>query len=243
MERSVVRRVAVGRPAGAVAGDAGRRLGHPQRGHRRRGEDRRLDLGGQVGRERLGRPALHPEPGERDRSGGASGWPTSPSRATPCWCGPTAPPAAPPFPTGCGTGAPGAAAADYHDSPAGEARHLRLAASPESDEMVLVASNSNSRTYALVWNGSAWGNAVTLDATVIGEIAPTSGWPTCSRAGRPWWCTGMSTSAAWMRIWDGSSWGGGFGDQPRRRLGECALADSGLRPGQRRRRLGGADLR
>lgn len=46
---------------------------------------------------------------------------------------------------------------------AGEPQQLHLAASPVSDEMVLVASNEASQDFALVWDGSAWGNAIALD--------------------------------------------------------------------------------
>ncbi|NNC75708.1 MAG: CSLREA domain-containing protein, partial [Acidimicrobiia bacterium] len=46
----------------------------------------------------------------------------------------------------------------------GEPVHLMLAASPRSDEMTLAVSNSGGQDYALVWNGSTWGNSVTLHA-------------------------------------------------------------------------------
>ena len=42
---------------------------------------------------------------------------------------------------------------------AGKARQMKLAASPDSDEMVLVVSDDSSRDYAVVWNGSSWGAA------------------------------------------------------------------------------------
>lgn len=41
---------------------------------------------------------------------------------------------------------------------------LHLAASPRSDQMVLVASNESSQDVAVVWDGSAWGHGLTLDA-------------------------------------------------------------------------------
>lgn len=46
----------------------------------------------------------------------------------------------------------------------GEPEQMHLAASPVSDEMVLVVSNATSQDYAFVWNGSTWGSAITLDA-------------------------------------------------------------------------------
>ncbi|XZE45558.1 cadherin domain-containing protein [Pirellulaceae bacterium SH467] len=45
----------------------------------------------------------------------------------------------------------------------GEARNLHLVSNPNSDEMVLVASNSSSDSYAFVWNGSGWGNSIILE--------------------------------------------------------------------------------
>ncbi len=46
----------------------------------------------------------------------------------------------------------------------GEPYQMKLAANPRSDEMVLVAetSASSNHQYAIVWNGSSWGNAQTL---------------------------------------------------------------------------------
>jgi hypothetical protein len=52
---------------------------------------------------------------------------------------------------------------------AGEAYEIRLAASPVSDEMVLIVSNASADEYALVWNGSSWGNGVVLDTGNPGQ--------------------------------------------------------------------------
>ena len=68
----------------------------------------------------------------------------------------------------------------------GEAVQLRLAADPNSDSMVLaVAGTPGENDYALVWNGSSWGNAVTLD-TSTGSTAPRSTRPTKHTAGARW---------------------------------------------------------
>ena len=40
----------------------------------------------------------------------------------------------------------------------GEPEQLQLAASPDSDEMVLAVTDKDKKDYALVWNGSSWGN-------------------------------------------------------------------------------------
>ncbi|MCO6451000.1 MAG: DNRLRE domain-containing protein [Caldilineales bacterium] len=45
----------------------------------------------------------------------------------------------------------------------GTANQLRIAADPNSDEMVVVINHSNETDCAVVWNGSSWGNSVTLD--------------------------------------------------------------------------------
>ncbi len=50
----------------------------------------------------------------------------------------------------------------------GEARQLRLAADPGSNELVLVATNSAKQSYALVWNGTSWGNSQILDNSATG---------------------------------------------------------------------------
>jgi hypothetical protein len=47
---------------------------------------------------------------------------------------------------------------------AGEPQQLHLASSPLDDEAVLVAS-TGAADYAMVWDGSAWGDAVLLDTT------------------------------------------------------------------------------
>jgi uncharacterized repeat protein (TIGR01451 family) len=52
---------------------------------------------------------------------------------------------------------------------AGAPKQMHLAAAPSGDEMVLVVSNASSQDYALVWNGSSWGNAITLSAAGSGD--------------------------------------------------------------------------
>ena len=50
----------------------------------------------------------------------------------------------------------------------GEARQLRLAADPGSNELVLVTTNVAKQSYALVWNGTSWGNSQILDNSGTG---------------------------------------------------------------------------
>ena len=42
---------------------------------------------------------------------------------------------------------------------------MKLAASPDSDEMVLIINDKDKDEYALVWNGSSWGNEVSLSGS------------------------------------------------------------------------------
>jgi CSLREA domain-containing protein len=51
----------------------------------------------------------------------------------------------------------------------GTPRQMQLASHPWADEMVLVVSDDSSQDYALVWDGSAWGNPVTLHAGGAGD--------------------------------------------------------------------------
>ncbi|MCP3983242.1 MAG: DUF4347 domain-containing protein, partial [bacterium] len=48
---------------------------------------------------------------------------------------------------------------------AGEACQMKLAANPNSDEMILVVSNEYQEDYAAVWDGSSWGNSIDLHNT------------------------------------------------------------------------------
>ena len=52
---------------------------------------------------------------------------------------------------------------------AGIATELRLAANPNSDEMVLIVSDDNTDEWAAVWDGSSWGNTVVLDTATTGN--------------------------------------------------------------------------
>ena len=88
----------------------------------------------------------------------------------------------------------------------GEARQLRLAADPGSNELVLVASNASSQDYALVWNGSSWGNSVTLESTTTAENLTDVSVAYESHSGDAMVVYGNSTSSVYYRVWDGSTW-------------------------------------
>ncbi|NWG38102.1 hypothetical protein [Nitrososphaera sp.] len=93
-------------------------------------------------------------------------------------------------------------------SDAEEVRYLRLAANPASAEMALVAMNVNAlSTYALVWDGSVWGNqqllsnflgTENLDGESIGIAYEKSGAALA--------ITGNGQNSIKYSRWNGSSW-------------------------------------
>ena len=90
---------------------------------------------------------------------------------------------------------------------AGAARQLQLAASPDSDEMVLVVSNASSQDYALVWNGSAWGNAQTLSGAGAGNDRTDIYVAYEQQSGDALVVYGKGTTSVHSRTWNGTSWG------------------------------------
>jgi hypothetical protein len=91
----------------------------------------------------------------------------------------------------------------------GEPQHMHLAAKPEADEMVLVVNDVNADDYALVWDGSDWGNAVLLDASGTSEGDQTALYVAYEQqSGNAMVVYGKNTHAnPYYRIWDGVSWG------------------------------------
>ena len=119
---------------------------------------------GTAARGRRSSPSRSPTPALMPPARTALPWPTTRSAATPCWSGTTAPPARPGCPMPSGNGTSWSATATITAPVSGEPLHMQLAASPNSQEMILVvetAAASNNQ-YAIVWNGSSWGNAQTL---------------------------------------------------------------------------------
>ena len=84
-------------------------------------------------------------------------------------------------------------------------RQLQLAASPDSNEMVLVVSDSNSHDFAMVWNGSTWGNAVTL-STTAGDNRTDIYAAYEQQSGDAMVVYTDNNVDARYRIWNGSSW-------------------------------------
>ncbi len=82
---------------------------------------------------------------------------------------------------------------------------IRLAANPNSDEMVLVVNDASENDYALVWNGSTWGNLQPLASSTTDDrtdifVAYEQ------QTGRAMVVYGNGTSSVYYRIWNGSSW-------------------------------------
>ena len=90
----------------------------------------------------------------------------------------------------------------------GEPQYLQIAAKPGSDEMVLVVSDASSDYYALVWSGSAWGNAVTLETTGSAEQDQTAlDVAYESVSGHAMVAYGQNgDSQIYYRHWNGSAW-------------------------------------
>jgi hypothetical protein len=89
----------------------------------------------------------------------------------------------------------------------GEPRHMKLAANPTSDEMVLVVNHDNMTDCALVWNGSSWGNETSLNSSASHDrtdifVAYEQ------QSGDALVIYQPSTPSAHTsyRVWDGASW-------------------------------------
>ncbi len=90
----------------------------------------------------------------------------------------------------------------------GGVAQLELASSPSADQMALVANGQDSKVdFALVWNGSSWGNSVTLDALVGADHTDISvAFESLSGHAIATYDSNASTNAVQYRIWDGSTW-------------------------------------
>ena len=89
---------------------------------------------------------------------------------------------------------------------AGKARQMKLAASPDSDEMVLVVSDDSSRDYAVVWNGSSWGTAITLSAAGSGDDRTDISVAYEQQSGDALVVYGRGATSVYYRTWNGSTW-------------------------------------
>ncbi len=87
---------------------------------------------------------------------------------------------------------------------------MQLASSPSADQMTLVVNGQDVQIdYALVWDGSSWGNSVTLDTSVGAEHTDISAaYESFSGHAIVTYDADASTSAVQYRVWDGSTWSG-----------------------------------
>ena len=85
-------------------------------------------------------------------------------------------------------------------------RHIKLASSPSTDEMILVASNEDLIEFALVWDGSSWGSQQLLHAKVSGDSVTDVNVAYESLSGHALVVFGMAEETIRYVTWDGSSW-------------------------------------
>ncbi|MDH3216718.1 MAG: DUF11 domain-containing protein, partial [Candidatus Krumholzibacteria bacterium] len=98
--------------------------------------------------------------------------------------------------------------ADIGISVMGETRHLRLAAHPNNDEMVLVANNDAGAgaSFAVVWDGSTWGNAQLLSNPSAGVTDLCVAYePQRGNAMAVYGKSGFTVNA-YYRVWNGANW-------------------------------------
>ncbi len=87
-----------------------------------------------------------------------------------------------------------------------EPQQMQLVASPNSDEMVLVVSNSNSVDYALVWDGTAWDNSEVLDNPGTGDNRTDIAVAYEQQRGDALVVYGNNSEYVFFQKWDGSAW-------------------------------------
>ena len=116
---------------------------------------------------------------------------------------------------------------------------MRLAASPDSNEMVLVVSNENNQDYALVWDGATWGNGIPLDNGTGSAYNTEVQVAYEQQSGRAMVVYGKNSKDAFFRIWNGSSWEGELPiDAPGGASGEICFTSLAADPNSDRIALG-----
>lgn len=90
-----------------------------------------------------------------------------------------------------------------------EPERMQIAAQPGGDKLALVISDANADDYALIWNGSSWGNAISLDTSGSREtdqVASSIAFE--SQSGRAVVAFGKANDPnVYYRVFSGSSWG------------------------------------
>ncbi|MCA9061894.1 MAG: DUF2341 domain-containing protein [Planctomycetaceae bacterium] len=98
------------------------------------------------------------------------------------------------------------AAASVTMPASGAIDHLQLVAAPHSNEMTLVATTSDARDLAVVWDGSSWGNGVVLDGTTAPIHVTDASVAYEQQTGRAVAVWGTDSSVLNYRIWNGTTW-------------------------------------
>ncbi len=88
-----------------------------------------------------------------------------------------------------------------------EPKHMHLAASPISDEMILVVSNDAAQDYVIVWDGSGWGNSQILDPG-SGDSRTDIDIAYERQSGYAIVVYGKGSENPYYRIWNGTVWSG-----------------------------------
>ncbi|MDX1267650.1 MAG: hypothetical protein R3311_09820, partial [Oceanisphaera sp.] len=89
-----------------------------------------------------------------------------------------------------------------------EPQNLRLAFDPGSDAMALVVNDINADDYALIWDGSSWGNQILLDASGTAESDQSAiAVAFEAHSGNAMVTYGKNADAkVYYRVWNGTSW-------------------------------------
>lgn len=88
----------------------------------------------------------------------------------------------------------------------GEPLQLRMAASPTTNQMVAVVSTTSSADYALVWNGSSFGNSRVLCSPGLGDSLTDIHVAYEQKSGRALVAYGKGSSKLYYRFWSGAAW-------------------------------------
>ncbi len=88
-------------------------------------------------------------------------------------------------------------------------QHMQLVSQPGGDGMALIISDANADDHAMVWNGSSWGHAITLDTTGTAAEDQTSiAVAFEAQSGRAMVAYAKAADAnVYFRVFDGSVWG------------------------------------
>ncbi len=121
----------------------------------------------------------------------------------------------------------------------GEDVQIKLAANPNSDEIIAVISTENNQTYASVWNGDAWssttyhfpGGDTAVDATDANIVYE-------QQSGNAMVVYGYSGTEVIYQVWDGTDFTGGVLTEPPSIQGSARFTDLAADPNTDRIALG-----